>query len=945
MTDERWFVHQNYSDTNSWQNWYNVYDEMRYSAHDTSIIPQAEAILTKAELNIQKDTIPIAVMNFDYDKFIDSAFAIEDEYFSWNEDEIWDKDGRAAEPYLLANNIFLASPLTHTAYFRDVNFKISPDFIFHHEYYRFDSSSIASEALFIDFGDGLGWKYFDHTTSTIHNVIYPNAGTYLVKVAIFQCDPYPACINSPLRYSQSFIKIGSNSITQNPTSIISNVPGLEIGYYQGCNPTSGKKIIYLEGFDFFDDRGIAKIFQQFFDDDNNELRSLRAYNYDLYIVNWEKSKRDIRQNAMSVIKFLENLKAEIDPAANEQFVIIGESMGGVIGRLVLNYMESEDYAQHIPITYTTTEPEHVPITLNWVNTDWMHNTRLFISLDAPHQGAYVPVASQHLIVKLKNLDSVFPKVFANGNYLSIRFMNRQAKRVYTEILQSKAARQMLIYHVDGWNLPTNPNSYTTLADKSDLEAQIYAYKANNLGMPEYTKTMGICSGLLTGERQVNDNGNILSPGFLIADVDIDYRKKVLRIFEKRIIEVDFTANAIGSSSGSQVLQYDAAWNYFKLKGCLRKLIRRQSCGDNYTYDSFNASPNLLVPFEVISGGNLNLFYNFNNGQFASDQKDWFIFGYEYTYDPANGKIDLKTNYGLFTPKYYDFKMTTDALTFSFVPVRSALNYFPPSFNDWEHDIYNSNAGTIFSRTGFDIIHGGRVNSKAFDRNKPHVVFSNSKLNENLSSKNERILQREIGDDIIYYDNMHIVRNIKLEINNEIFLGFKNPKYAYVQPFINNFPHDNFISRSEPLVIEMNKELVLYYNNGVAIEPSACVNCIQDVSYFLTPSSLPFCPSYLVRSTTLNIIPVVSDSITSSRDKRTTLKIYPNPTTGTLNVEDSGGESESAELFVINGMGQIVLRKKVYQSNNILNLSEFSNGIYFLQSIRGAKVETIRIIKN
>ena len=32
MTEERWFVSNNFIDTNNSINWYNVYDEMKYSA-------------------------------------------------------------------------------------------------------------------------------------------------------------------------------------------------------------------------------------------------------------------------------------------------------------------------------------------------------------------------------------------------------------------------------------------------------------------------------------------------------------------------------------------------------------------------------------------------------------------------------------------------------------------------------------------------------------------------------------------------------------------------------------------------------------------------------------------------------------------------------------------------------------------------------------------------
>ena len=62
---------------------------------------------------------------------------------------------------------------------------------------------------------------------------------------------------------------------------------------------------------------------------------------------------------VELIKSINNSKV-----GNEKNIVIGPSMGGLISRYALNYMESQ-------------------------NID--HDTRLYISFDAPHTGANVPI--------------------------------------------------------------------------------------------------------------------------------------------------------------------------------------------------------------------------------------------------------------------------------------------------------------------------------------------------------------------------------------------------------------------------------------------------------------------------------------------------------------------------------------------------------------------------
>jgi hypothetical protein len=72
-----------------------------------------------------------------------------------------------------------------------------------------------------------------------------------------------------------------------------------------------------------------------------------------------------------------------------------------------------------------------------------------------------------------------------------------------------------------------------------------------------------------------------------------------------------------------------------------------------------------------------------------------------------------------------------------------------------------------------------------------------------------------------------------------------------------------------------------------------------------------------------------------------LKIYPNPTNGILNITIESG----AQITIFDSNGKLILEKTTTDQNLVLDLSNFENGIYFLQTISGGVVSTQKVIKN
>ena len=127
----------------------------------------------------------------------------------------------------------------------------------------------------------------------------------------------------------------------------------------------------------------------------------------------------IERNAMVLVELINRLKpfVDIDPATQQpyQFTIIGPSMGGLISRYALAYMEKQAAAGAAPPAGQTA-------------AYWQHNTATWLSFDAPHQGAVVPLGDQAYLKFFQGLSDA------------------ARKSLYTT-LYSPAAKQMLVHHV------------------------------------------------------------------------------------------------------------------------------------------------------------------------------------------------------------------------------------------------------------------------------------------------------------------------------------------------------------------------------------------------------------------------------------------------------------------------------------------------------------------
>ena len=185
---------------------------------------------------------------------------------------------------------------------------------------------------------------------------------------------------------------------------------------------------------------------------------LRSEGYDIITFNLSAPMAAIQPNALLFANFIEYINN--NKAGNEELIILGVSMGGLITRYALTYMEENNM---------------------------QHQTKLFISFDSPQKGGYAPLSMQALLTDPNvQLAAILAAGAANSPELAYLI----------NCFASDGSRQMLTHHV-----ARIENGYASPLPYHDL----FFNELNNLnscgGFPLNCKSVAISNGSINGETQ------------------------------------------------------------------------------------------------------------------------------------------------------------------------------------------------------------------------------------------------------------------------------------------------------------------------------------------------------------------------------------------------------------------------------------------------------------
>ena len=243
-------------------------------------------------------------------------------------------------------------------------------------------------------------------------------------------------------------------------------------YYDNVDGILDKPIFFVDGFDPGDSRTIPMLYDLL--NYGNPVENLgdivRDAGYDLIVLNFPvyTSNSDgmtlidgggdyIQRNAFILTELINTINGM--KTGSEENVVIGPSMGGLISRFALRYMEQNNLS---------------------------HETRLYVSFDTPHLGANVPIGLQYLFNYLLNGD---PNV-------------SDAEFLVNSLLNSAAAKQMLIDHytshlLDGSSYEQDPTLTNQLGAINFRN--VFQNELDAMGFPLNTRNIAITNGSGIGE--------------------------------------------------------------------------------------------------------------------------------------------------------------------------------------------------------------------------------------------------------------------------------------------------------------------------------------------------------------------------------------------------------------------------------------------------------------
>lgn len=757
--------------------WYYAYDEMFNAAKNSSVLLDPERVVDLA-FEKMRDTIQIGILDLEYARIREDALN-SDIYFDFlsEENKIVDRttpqtkafpaeDNTSVNGAYNICNIFMVSPTVLSTATLNPTFNIG-ELVFMTD--NMHGAYLGGELhLLIDFGNGAGMQeIFLIDGDNNIDIEYPEKGEYIIEaVAIAGAEIVKRSlsrivVNDGLTQDELF-ELGVLSRERDDFNDL----GLNVFEYSSqCSDFADEeKIIFIvSGYNALSfserlgKRGILDLYEKYIL--NGKLHNLISFGYRFVIVDWKNPNDDLRVNAERLRDLMHYYICE---ATNEeQFVVIGQSMGCLIARYALTRMEGDWSCD--------------------CRDEKKHNTRLFISNDGPHQGANIPMSIQCLYGKMFKEDGPLSGV--------IEFLNSLAKanlNFDTTLLNGTAVCQMLNAH---YSTGGEDNVFAA----HPLHDEFFIELANLGDYPTLCKNVALSNGTLDGYNQLNainkdgvvsrfcETERAINDNLFCFNNEMQFR--VLGFSFSNHLHLNLRTNPNGSG-----LLYNV--EHFKIKpklevGFWNIQIEEERIGACESKVGHN-----LLPYCVSPGGYVGLEEgsSFAMASYLQCGIPWLL---EFR--------DQMT-------------LQTDGLGFSLIPVASALDYEHQDLNLRLSELSNDE---IMSKTPFDVIIGRTGLDVSYNEHHEsllnHVLFSNDTVyyDDNLTKR--LLVNAEIGDFEIYLENAELSYGASLRIRDNIYLR-RAPYYEYPSRDILQLTHPyvKAVSREDDYI---GGDLLQGYYNG------------------------------------------------------------------------------------------------------------------------------------
>ena len=414
--------------------WRQMLHELTRAAGSAPTWPTVAALRADARLARAAHRIPLALLNVRYNQVAPDALARG--LLRWRDGELSLAAGvDPAEAVPVRRAFAVAALVPETRRGREVVFDLRRDHIM-------GNAEAVFASLAVDFDDGLGLRPV--AVDAPISVSYRTTGVKILRLrarladgreltAACRFEVLALATPAPWQTWPLTASLGYGGTTGTGEAYVYLAPG----HVQLTEP-----VVVVEGFDLDNSMNWDELYALL--NVENLLEDLRAEGYDAVVLNFTESTDPIQRNAFVLTELLDQVHAaQVD---GRDIVLVGASMGGLVARYALTYLEQQGL-----------DPD----------------VRTFISFDAPQNGASIPLGLQYWL-------DFFRSESTEADYLLSR-------------LDTPAARQMLLYH------HTSPPGATGQADplRADFLADIAA-----LGdYPQLPRTVAVANGSGDGADQ------------------------------------------------------------------------------------------------------------------------------------------------------------------------------------------------------------------------------------------------------------------------------------------------------------------------------------------------------------------------------------------------------------------------------------------------------------
>lgn len=412
-------------------------DELRRASTGAPVVPDLPTVDASAAASLRAGVVPLALFDLPFDRVRDGALA--DGALRVVDGRLEPAAGGAPAPLTTARAFAVAALASRTYRGGDLTVALDPGRCF---------AAGRPVSLAIDFDDGAGFRAV-RLGERVH-VHYVTTGAHTLTARLERADGSRAVARGVLEVAALATPLPDDTLHVTATTLYQGQAGTGDAYVALAPGRTAitNPVVVIEGFDLDNSMNWDELYALL--NEQNLLEDLRSAGYDAIVLNFTDATAAIQQNSYVVEALLDQVQQVIAPEAT--IALVGASMGGLCSRFALADLEKRGLAPRV---------------------------RTWISFDAPHQGADIPLGLQYWI-----------NFFASQSTDAAAFL---------ATLNRPAARQMLLYHY------TSPP--TASGQPDPLRATFLADLAATGGYPLLPRIVAIANG----------SGASVNQGFLPGD--------------------------------------------------------------------------------------------------------------------------------------------------------------------------------------------------------------------------------------------------------------------------------------------------------------------------------------------------------------------------------------------------------------------------------------------